>query len=416
MARPASVSPSMSTPFHLAPLPLRLLPRMIPRRGLLAASLLAVSPAAAIPPPGFEPIEDGHVDFSFCYRDGVWTYGIIWERGGVPVIANPAVGPLRPPDNAVLLLKDQPFQPGNRLVRPEGAEWDFLGSAAHEPFWWIPQNSWNGLWQGFSFCGGCATFFEDDPRVNAEGNWRVVALKNKRYIGKGAGHYSTWSQGVFGEITVWMKTVDGIDPAQDRYWIGGDHAHPATGFSSLGLYEITIDVTCYDGPGETNPHTSPEVSFYFAVGTYWAWIARNFQPERWWAPGYIGELDDPDGDGISNLMEYACNLNPRVSDRQTFETWTGAGLQQWSAAGSVASFRFLQRRPESNPQITYTVRGTVDPAAAPWPLTHAPQSPPWDAEWLASDVTVPLAPEVRHFLRLEVELLPRLTYPPTPQP
>ncbi len=329
----------------------------------------------------------------------------------MPVIANPAVGPLRPPNNAVILLKDQPFQPGNRLLRPEPEEWNFIGVGPGEPFWCIPQNSWNGVWQGFSFCSGCSVFFEEDPRVNATGNWRVVSLKNKRYLGRGTGHYSTWSQGAFGELTTWMTTVDGINPAQDRYWIGGDHAHPATGFSDLGLYEITIDVTCYEGPGKMKPQTSPEVSFYFAVGTYWSWIARHFQPERWWTPGYIGELDDPDGDGICNLMEYACDLDPRVSDRQTYDAATGTGLPALSQETGALRLRFPQRAVETNPQITWEVRGSPDMASAPWPVRHDTTAVPLSGDWQEHTVTVPFT-SAPQFLRHEVTLQPRIVYQP----
>jgi hypothetical protein len=382
---------------------------------ILLAALLCGNPARAVPPPGFEPIEDGHVDFSFCYRDGVWTYGIVWDRNGVPIIANPALGPLRPPENAVILLKDQPFPAqGNRVVRPEPAEWSFTGVDAGEPFWIIPQNpAAGGVWQGFNICGGCAAFFSNDPRVNAYGPWTIVNLKHKRYLGKGAGHYCTWSEGAFGELTVWMKTTNGIQPGEDRYFIGAGHAHPAAGFSDLGLYEITYDVTCYEGPGETNPHTSPEVAFYFAVGTYWSWIARHFQPDRWWTPGYIGELDDPDGDDISNLMEYACGLNPRVSDRRCFTPGAAGGLPAASLAEGALHYRGLQRAAASNPQIITAIRATSDPAAAPWPLTLPATLTPYTGDdWDLATATLPVTPDVpRQFLRLEVTLLPEINYP-----
>ncbi len=382
---------------------------------VIAALLLFGDVVRAVPPPGFEPIEGGHVDFSFCYRDGAWSYGIVWERDGVPVIVNPAVGPLRPPENAIILLKDQAFpSEGNRVARPAAAEWGLTGVDPGQPFWLIPQNPTGpGVWQGFTICGNCASYFSNDPRVNAFGAWTIVNLKGKRYIGKGKGHYCTWSEGAFGEVTAWMTTHDEIQPGVDRYFIGADHAHPAAGFSDLGLYEITYDVTCHEGPGEANPQTSPEVSFYFAVGTYWAWIARNWQPERWWQSGQIGEHDDPDADGLTNLIEYACGLNPRVSDSAAYTEGASGGLPSMSLTPDGLRFQCLQRSDASNPQITSIIRATNDLTATPWPPAPAVTMDEAITEgWDRATIYLPLGPQTpRQFYKVEINLLPEIKYP-----
>lgn len=376
---------------------------------LIAVLSAGLPSARAIPPPGFEPIENGHVDFSFCFENGVWKTGLVWEVNGNPVVADPAAGALRPPEQAVLIAKDQRYQPGNRVRRPSGAAWNFTGVGAGEPFWWFPQSNWNGVWPGFSICGDCASWFEDDPRVLATGPWKVVTLKKLRYIGKGDGRFSMWSTGTFGDLTVWMTTSDGVSE-YDRYYVGAaGHAHPAMGFSALGLYEVTFDVTCYGGPGKENPQTSPEVSYYFAVGTHWEWIARHFQPERWWQPGYIGELDDPDEDGVPNLIEYACGLHPREPDRS--ETTGGGfpGLPAPGEHGGLISYRFPLRDPATNPQIDVVVRATDDLAAAPWPQELAPSTAPGPVGWFDAVCARPFSAP-RLFLRMEVTLLPELFY------
>lgn len=378
----------------------------------LAAVLSAALPAArAVPPPGFEPIEYGHVDFNFCFENGVWKTGLIWEVDGNPVVGDPAAGALRPPGLAVLIAKDQRYQPGNRVRRPSSAVWDFVGVDPGAPFWWFPQSNWSGVWPGFNICGNCASWFEDDPRVLATGPWKVVTLKNLRYIGKGDGRFSMWTTGTFGDLTVWMKTIDGISEL-DRYYVGAaGHAHPAMGFSALGLYEVTFDVTCYAGPGKANPQTSPEVSCYFAVGTYWEWIARQFQPERWWQPGYIGDLDDPDGDGIPNVMEYACGLHPREAARIETPGFGAPGLPAIREEFGLIRYALPLRDPATNPQIEVTVQGTEDPAAAPWPQTLTPtESPTGFTGWLAGECVLDPQQTARRFLRTAVRLLPEIPY------
>ncbi len=48
--------------------------------------------------------------------------------------------------------------------------------------------------------------------------------------------------------------------------------------------------------------------------SYPAWIARWFTPSQLADPAISGDLADADGDGLSNLMEYALGLSPLVPD------------------------------------------------------------------------------------------------------
>lgn len=380
---------------------------------LFAASAVLTAPLMAVPPVGFAPIDQGHVDVSFCFKNGVWETGVIWELNGNPVLPNAAAGPLRPSELAVILVKDQPVTAeGNRIRRPAGAGWNFVGVGEDEPFWWLPQAvTGNAVWAGFNVCAesGCVPYFEDDPRVSATSAFKTVALKSIRYHGKGEGHVSMWSTGTFGDQIVWMKSIDGIS-AVDKYFVGAaGHAHPSWGFSDLGLYEITVTLTCYQGPGKTNPATSPPLTIHFAVGTYWEWIARNFQPARWNTPGFIGGGDDPDGDGIPNLVEYASGLNPREADRRETPGTGAPGLPSMALEWGETAYRFPLRDPATNPQIEVVVRATENPAAALWPHTVLPVTGPGPAGWLDAVCPLPVTGQ-RGFLRMEVTLLPELIY------
>lgn len=379
--------------------------------GIASLSLAAISRAALSGAP--QIIGEGHVDFSFCNTGGLWSVGLVWDRSAHPVAGSPASGALIPSALAILTARDRPFEEGgNRVLRPVGDEvWDFLGVGEQEPFWWFPQTGWAGVWPGFSVCTECGVpYYEEDPRIRAEGAWKTVQLLDVRYRGRGSGHYSAWSIDTFGGIVPWMSTADGGITDDDTYFVGpAGHSHPAMGFSSPGLYEVTFHVTCYGGPGKTNPDTSPPATYYFAVGTYWEWLARHFKPAQWHDNGVSGELADPDRDGVANLMEYACGLDPLKSDAAPHSFDTGKGLPELSLpeGSDQPFFHFPRRAAASHPQIRYDVRATDNPASGLWsdvPLAAGtPQegSPDWESVLLSLSSTAP-----RRLLRLEVTLLP----------
>jgi hypothetical protein len=336
---------------------------------------------------------------------------LVWDRAVNPVGGNPASGSLIKSHQAIITAKDRPFENGgNRVLRPAGDEtWKFLGVEEQEPFWWFPQTNWAGVWPGFNVCADCGvSYFEEDPRIKAQGAWKVVQLLDVRYRGRGSGHYSAWSTDTFGGIVPWMSTADGGITDDDTYFVGpAGHSHPAMGFSSPGLYEVTFNITCYGGPGKTNPDTSPAATYYFAVGTYWEWVARHFRPDQWRDEGVSGELADPDRDGVANLMEYACGLDPVKSDvrSHTFEEGRGLpalSLEEWSGE---LFFHFQRRSSESRPQIRYTVKATDNPSLREWPEKIPLPATGSGEEWEELSLRVP-ATASRRFLRLEVTLLP----------
>jgi len=49
--------------------------------------------------------------------------------------------------------------------------------------------------------------------------------------------------------------------------------------------------------------------------TYASWAAEEFEPEEMSQPSISGKLADPDGDGLTNFMEYALDGDPTYPDR-----------------------------------------------------------------------------------------------------
>ena len=381
---------------------------------VLLALLPVVAPGIDGLPVDYTPIEDGHVDFAFCYEDGIWSIGLIHEEGGDP--GNPAEGS---PIDAVLapmIAKDQPFSIGSRNTRATSAIWNFIGVAGGDPYWVFPQGAAAGIvYPGFSVCdiADATSYHEADPRVASTGKWTTVTLRQVDYIGKktGGGKFSMWSEDSFGNPTVWMSTTDGISTS-DKYFVQSDgHSHPNVAFSALGLYAVTFDLTFYEGPGKTNPNTSPMVTYYFAVGTYWEWLARHFDPTNWFLQSTMtGEQADPDKDGLPNLIEFACDLDPTTADHREFAAVPGKGTPSISLNGPGIQIQFPQRLASTNPQIITTVESSGSLGSASWaPSSGISAVAPLRTGWETVTHTISTAPSAQ-FLRLSVVLQSEVTY------
>jgi len=383
-------------------------------RLLAAIGLAVVLEGRAMPPAGYEPADEGPIDFVFCYVGGAWNTGLIWESTGNPVAGGAAVGALRPAKMVPVVARDQPCPWGSPSHRPAGQDWEFLGVAEGEPFWWFPQIRIGAAWPGFVVCGDCDPYFEDDPGVMAAGTWKSLDLKRVRYRGRGKGNYALWSTGTFGDLTVWMSTADGGITAQDRFFVSSaGHAQAAMGFSDPGLSEVASTATCYSGPGQTLPVSRPEVSFYFAGGTDWEWGARYFQPERWWETVSL-ESTDADGNAIPNLVEDASGLDPRRPDPRTHERGNlGGGLPglQLDPALGRGAFHYPMWVPKANPQVAARLESAVFPGSADW-----------NSEWSTEEAAgggwstmvcpfglLPLSPNDR-FFRLSITLPDTVEY------
>jgi hypothetical protein len=70
--------------------------------------------------------------------------------------------------------------------------------------------------------------------------------------------------------------------------------------------------------------TSTEITVVTAMD-YDAWCARSFPEPQVLDPLITGMLQDPDGDGWSNLLEYAVGGYPLTADARPLLTVTGEG-------------------------------------------------------------------------------------------
>jgi len=64
--------------------------------------------------------------------------------------------------------------------------------------------------------------------------------------------------------------------------------------------------------------TWPTNDLFQATMSYEAWQARHFTPGELSQADVSGDNADPDGDGLSNLVEYAQGLDPRSPDRESW--------------------------------------------------------------------------------------------------
>lgn len=126
---------------------------------------------------------------------------------------------------------------GPSVGRPAGAQWDFLGNAAGEPIWFLPQqNNPTKPFLGFATEELNATDW-----VNGTMTWEMLGVVYTPGVDNpgDSGLFSVWQTDFGGNPTVRWSEAAGVTsfttPAGSNY-----HDHFNFGFTALGVYDVTI--------------------------------------------------------------------------------------------------------------------------------------------------------------------------------
>lgn len=151
------------------------------------------------------------------------------------------------------------------LLRPAGAEWDFLGTPAGQPVWVFGQNSQAGV----PFLG-----FNTEKAGGGTGTFILASVLTRPTDGQ----VSLFQIGGFGTTTVyWSSAEPGVDeltvPAQT-------HAHYNFGFTKPGYYELHVSGTGSGFPGQATgvlafqvvPEPSASIAAVLAGLLAWAFL------------------------------------------------------------------------------------------------------------------------------------------------
>lgn len=214
--------------------------------GLTLTTLLALQGGAAASPLD-NLYTDGHADIGIGYEDGAWDLHFHAE-GAVINGVEDVEGEYEAGDVTTVIGFDR------QVGRPAGAAWDFTGTTAGQPIWYIPQSNpfpdspWPWLGIGAEEIVG-GLFVGDEV---------FVELVDVR----GPGEFSLWTSGVFGAPNaIWSTALGGLTTL--TVGVGG-HAHYNFGFTSVGTYEVDLRGfgTLVDGDVATE---SDVTTYYFQV-------------------------------------------------------------------------------------------------------------------------------------------------------
>jgi len=150
-------------------------------------------------------------------------------------------------DNAVIdgiAIAEQEFEPDEvvtivpdttKFSRPVGANWDFLGNASGADTWRLPASSQAAITENAPFLGIGAEEVESGVFVNDEMTLTLIDVV-------GPGYFSLYRTS-FNTPTAYMASFGGISAADSIVVAAGGHSHYNYGFSQLGIYDVTFEVS-----------------------------------------------------------------------------------------------------------------------------------------------------------------------------
>lgn len=187
---------------------------------------------------------EGHGDLRIGYRNGGLTAGYHFDPGtvvdGVPVTASQGVD--YDASQVITWIQD----PAISSPPPLGT-WSFLGSAAGQPIWVIPQTQSQDItkpWLG--------TNTENLTTTDWTG---PLSITLKSITAPVDGYFSLFTSGAFGEPQLKFDTFDGLGADDVLAHPLGSHVHYNWLFTQPGLYEMTLGISgvhVTDGLRETS--------------------------------------------------------------------------------------------------------------------------------------------------------------------
>lgn len=279
--------------------------------------------------------------------------------------------PREPPLTLVVSDDDQgvDFEPASTvLVVAEAARLQLpadippLGTAG-DPVWVLPQSQDPSLlfvgWSG-----------EGNPPEAFDGPFQLRLVNVE-----GPGHVYLWQSDI-GSMEFFFNSADGFTEADTFPVPVGGHAHANWGFSTNGLYRVSIQVIA-QRVGDSPPLFSPPVTFSFHVeplpaspSPFAAWQARHW-------PGVtddavIGESADPDGDRRLNLEEYAVGTDPTRADAPATPQ---PAIRKVVGAGGDTQVQITLEVPQAASDLLLRLHSSPT-AGAPWTPGNEPE---WEA-------------------------------------
>jgi surface-anchored protein len=279
-------------------------------------------------------LDHQHTDVNVNYNGG-WIFG-----------ANDVDdGNVTPLNDTLLYLNHM-----TQGVQPAGDQWNFLGAGAGNPVWSIPQVRRPGeLFLGFRSQetpdGTFASYHENDPRVQSDGQWETATLQQVL----GPGTFSLFQTDPFGNPqTVWMSASQGNVHDSDKIFVPeGGHFDYNWAFSQPGVYQIVVKVSAFLETNPPMPTTSDDVTFNFGVDT-------PDTPPVHTTPGNVSTpyqtpfvFQDANGISISTAEDHPCGITTTLSvDAGTLTLSQTTGLTFLAGTGT------------NDP--TMTIEGSVD--------------------------------------------------------
>lgn len=228
-----------------------------------------------------------------------------------------------------------------------------LGSAG-DSLWVVPQSQDPGI----VFLGVSA---EHNPAGIFTG-----ALQLRLLDVRGPGDFFFW-QSDLGSMSFFLDSSDGFGPEDSFPQLVGGHSHGNWGFTTNGVYFVTLQAVG-QRIGETTNIFSPPTVLEFHVEPVPASLSpfQEWQAAHWpdtSDPLKVGPEADPDQDGRKNLEEYALGTDPNLADLELALTPTIRPGPSTEPGGVEIQLRMRRDRTDVEPHLL----GAPDPTG-PW--TH----------------------------------------------